>query len=65
MHNMSKGMVTEGLEQMAESDTCSMREVTKILLYTTDIGITLPIAWQATLWVSGHHLCGLKVPLTF
>jgi len=44
MHSMSKGMVTEDFEQMAESDTCSMHEVTKILLYTTDIGITLPIA---------------------
>ena len=33
MHSTSKGMVTEGPEQVAESDTCSVREVTKILLY--------------------------------
>jgi hypothetical protein len=33
MHSTNVGMVTEGTEQMAESDTCSMCEVTKILLY--------------------------------
>jgi len=33
MHSTSKGMVTEGPEQMAESDTCSVHEVRKILLY--------------------------------
>lgn len=33
MHSTSKGMVTEGPEQMAENDTCSVHEATKILLY--------------------------------
>jgi len=33
MHSTTKGMVTEGPEQMAESDTCCVYGVTKILLY--------------------------------